>query len=333
MTTTRGRRVLDRMTGDADEIARFEDVESSEEVVGRIFYPHKISVTKPNGPFDGTMSTVHLGPIVMAELNYNIGLYLNCPHIDAYHLNMPVRGSVRSQSLGQEVLTEPGRAAIYRYGTGAVLQTVADTTFYFVALKIAGRALEGALAALLGRPVDARIDFAPEIDLRTGMGRQWWELLMSTRTSSAGNSLFRDPAVANPLGLSLLTGLLLASGHQFSESLHTPPPAVAPVAIRRAVAFIHEHLHEPITMATVAEHVGISTRSLHRGFVSHYETAPHEFLKSARLDRAHLDLVAADPDASRVADIANRWGFAHLGRFARDYRIAYGVSPSDTLRS
>jgi AraC-like DNA-binding protein len=32
-----------------------------------------------------------------------------------------------------------------------------------------------------------------------------------------------------------------------------------------------------------------------------------------------------------VADIAARWGSAHLGRFSATYRRAYGRTPSDRL--
>jgi AraC-like DNA-binding protein len=33
-----------------------------------------------------------------------------------------------------------------------------------------------------------------------------------------------------------------------------------------------------------------------------------------------------------VAEVAARWGFSHLGRFAAAYRKRYGESPSHTLR-
>jgi AraC-like DNA-binding protein len=34
-----------------------------------------------------------------------------------------------------------------------------------------------------------------------------------------------------------------------------------------------------------------------------------------------------------VADVAFRWGFGHLGRFAEKYRERYGELPSETLKS
>ena len=33
-----------------------------------------------------------------------------------------------------------------------------------------------------------------------------------------------------------------------------------------------------------------------------------------------------------LTDLALRWGFSHLGRFAQDYRRAFGEPPSRTLR-
>lgn len=47
----------------------------------------------------------------------------------------------------------------------------------------------------------------------------------------------------------------------------------------------------------------------------------------------HEDLTGGDPARRHtVAEVAYRWGFAHLGRFAHDYRARYGESPSTTSR-
>jgi AraC-like DNA-binding protein len=56
-------------------------------------------------------------------------------------------------------------------------------------------------------------------------------------------------------------------------------------------------------------------------------------LRDARLSAARQDLLDGDPtNGATVAEIARRWGFAHLGRFARAYRDAYGETPAQTLR-
>jgi transcriptional regulator GlxA family with amidase domain len=57
------------------------------------------------------------------------------------------------------------------------------------------------------------------------------------------------------------------------------------------------------------------------------------YLRRVRLARAHAGLRDADPGRHTVAEIAGRWGFTHLGRFAEAYRERYGRPPSETLRS
>ncbi|MDV6247997.1 helix-turn-helix transcriptional regulator [Rhodococcus opacus] len=60
---------------------------------------------------------------------------------------------------------------------------------------------------------------------------------------------------------------------------------------------------------------------------------PMAYLRQVRLARAHEDLATTDPAQGRsVRDIAYKWGFNHVPRFAAAYRERYGVLPSETLR-
>ncbi len=36
------------------------------------------------------------------------------------------------------------------------------------------------------------------------------------------------------------------------------------------------------------------------------------------------------PEGTTVTEVALRWGFYHLGRFAQEYRALFGQSPSQT---
>jgi AraC-like DNA-binding protein len=111
-----------------------------------------------------------------------------------------------------------------------------------------------------------------------------------------------------------------------------PPGGAAPAAVRRALDFIDEHAASDIDLTAIAEAAHVGPRALQRAFRRALDVTPLEHLRSVRLDRAHADLVAADPAVDTVAAIAQRWGFGHAGRFAKDYRERFRRSPSDTLR-
>ena len=72
----------------------------------------------------------------------------------------------------------------------------------------------------------------------------------------------------------------------------------------------------------------MSVRSLQDGFAVHVGLPPMAYLRDVRLVNAHRDLVDGH---GPVANVAHRWGFLHLGRFAADYRRKYGQTPSQTL--
>ncbi|WP_239080152.1 helix-turn-helix transcriptional regulator [Paractinoplanes brasiliensis] len=67
-------------------------------------------------------------------------------------------------------------------------------------------------------------------------------------------------------------------------------------------------------------------------FRRHLDTTPMAYLRRCRLDRAHRELLSADPtDGDTVGAIARRWGYLSSSHFAADYRAAYGRSPRQTL--
>ena len=107
--------------------------------------------------------------------------------------------------------------------------------------------------------------------------------------------------------------------------------AAYPAHLKKAEEFICGNLHRPVTRDRLAEVAGVSIRTLSRAFVKRFGQGPVEFLKQRRMDAAYRDLLGAAPDGASVTEIAVRYGFAHLGRFAVEYRKAFLESPSATL--
>lgn len=113
---------------------------------------------------------------------------------------------------------------------------------------------------------------------------------------------------------------------------HRLPGRTGPAALRRAMALLDAHAHEPVSMEDIAERAGVGVRALQAAFRRHRDQTPTAYLRQVRLSHAHRDLLAADPaDGATVAAVAARWGFGHPGRFAVAYRAVYGFPPGDTL--
>ena len=77
--------------------------------------------------------------------------------------------------------------------------------------------------------------------------------------------------------------------------------------------------------------VGIDVRTLSRVFQRRYGMGPMQFARARRLDAVNRTLLALDPSEATVTNVATRFGFFHLSRFAGDYRRAFHESPSETL--
>jgi AraC-like DNA-binding protein len=103
-------------------------------------------------------------------------------------------------------------------------------------------------------------------------------------------------------------------------------------AARRGRDYIDVHAAEPPTIESVCRAAGASWRVLNYAFREIFGVTPKQYLQATRLDGVRKELHGKGPSA-KIADIANHWGFWHMGQFARDYRRQFGELPSETLNS
>jgi AraC family transcriptional regulator, ethanolamine operon transcriptional activator len=95
---------------------------------------------------------------------------------------------------------------------------------------------------------------------------------------------------------------------------------------------IHSYLTHPMKVNEICGMLGVPERTLLRAFRTIRNTTPSRYVHVLRLQRVRRALSSASEGAS-VTRIAASFGFRELGRFAKDYKNAFGESPSDTLRS
>jgi AraC family ethanolamine operon transcriptional activator len=117
-----------------------------------------------------------------------------------------------------------------------------------------------------------------------------------------------------------------------SSQVASPPSSrMRDRAVRQAVEYIEENAQEPIYLRELCLITGASERTLRYGFLERYGVAPKSYLQAFRLNGVRRKLRRADPVSTKVIDIANHWGFWHMGKFAGDYRRLFGELPSETM--
>lgn len=103
-------------------------------------------------------------------------------------------------------------------------------------------------------------------------------------------------------------------------------------AVRSALVWLDEHHQLPFTVSDLCRQTGVSAPTLYRGFLEEFGIGPKRYLLIRRLSGVRDELRSAERK-TRITDIANRWGFWHMGQFAADYRQHFGELPSETLAS
>ncbi len=148
------------------------------------------------------------------------------------------------------------------------------------------------------------------------------DLLETNPSALGGSELLEEITFA--LAIDLALAIASADGPP-----HPAPSRFRDFALRRAVSIIGDHPKQPIAIRQLAEETGVGWTTLVQAFRDHFGVTPKAYLQAVRLNCVRRDLLEAELEL-RVADVANRWGFWHMGQFAADYKRLFGELPSET---
>lgn len=95
--------------------------------------------------------------------------------------------------------------------------------------------------------------------------------------------------------------------------------------VLRAMAYMRENLHLPLTLASIADEVSLSRYHFLRVFSQQTGETPHRYLTRLRVERACDELRRT---AKSMTQIASRCGFAGNSQLAKAFRREIGLSPS-----
>ncbi|MGF6860516.1 transcriptional regulator GlxA family with amidase domain [Rhodobacteraceae bacterium MBR-64] len=94
--------------------------------------------------------------------------------------------------------------------------------------------------------------------------------------------------------------------------------------LSQVIAVMEQNIEDPISPATLAADVGMSTRQLERLFRRYLSRSPKRYYMELRLSRARNLLIQTDMS---VINVALACGFASPSHFSKCYRACYQTTP------
>ncbi len=237
-----------------------------------------------------------------------------------------VRGQVHVQGSSGHWTVQPSSGVILPAAEQLRLDWEASAIQVLVKIPLAR--LKETYLAVFGQPAPKTLAFGPHLACDTVPGVGWSALLnhyCDQVDDPAAPAWHKRSQIAEQALLAHL--LCYYADHQ----THKVSRKIAPRHVRRAREFIESSLGESMSLPDIAQVAGVSARSLSRAYQEHYGISPMADVRALRLDRIHGELSQA-PAETNVSDVAFRWGWTHLGRFAAAYRERYGQAPNRTLR-
>lgn len=143
----------------------------------------------------------------------------------------------------------------------------------------------------------------------------------------------QQPAFQRLIEADFIPLLIQAIPPRGREQTMPPRPYRRADLVQQAEDFLLENLTQPINLASLCQALFVSKRTLFYGFDQVMGTSPMTYLKILRLQAIHHMLKTANPQTQTVSAIASEHGFYSMGHFARDYKILFGQTPRDTLKT
>jgi AraC-like DNA-binding protein len=211
------------------------------------------------------------------------------------------------------------------------LRATGDSTF--LVLHIDPTLVRGQMSSVSG---DEAADL-PKIPLNLSFtmsrGAAFWRRVASFwRALDSDTALHSSALTVDEAECALALDLVRAIASQATDCDSKTTGTIGAAGLRRAEEYLMANVDNAVCLADVCRETKVSVRTLSRSFASAHGLGPMGFLKQRRLEAANRALLAAGPGETHVTDVALRYGFSQMGRFAVEYRRTFREPPSQTLR-
>ncbi len=318
--------------GDAPGFVTADPYEAKVRTERMLGCPHRMMVLDRESPFQASVTYAELDGFGLMSSTYGPEVEISCtPPIPWVTVSFIAGGDVVFAHGSDAVLVNPSRAGVLSYDRSVSMRWAAGVGQLMLTIDRAR--IDTFLRRLLHEPVSEPLRFETALDVhQEGRGLVGAVATMRRALAGCGPDGPR-PALAAEIEHSVVSALLLGQRHNYTDAIFSAAALPSSRLVDRVVDFVESSLDAAFTVADLAAFAGVSERSLHAAFRRQLGVSPMAYVRRRRLDRAHDELLALEPNgASTVTEVALRHGFTHGGRFAAAYQARFGEPPSRTLR-
>lgn len=302
--------------------------------VAGVFKPHELSLAGRSNRLFGQLHHARCGNLSLNLLDYGSEVTIDPGRLERFFLlQAPVHGSAEIECGDRRFVSSPAAASFV--SPSLPLRMRWGDACPQVILRIERSAVERHCAQHFGEDCARPVEFDPALSLESQAGQCVVQMMsMLSAMMSVPEHPLRHPLAFEQFESTLINALVYGQSNSARSRMRQPAGSLAPYYVRRVEAYIRANLHEPLTIERLAEHAGVSASTLFAGFRSRHGQSPMAYVRQLRLERVRAELLETEAShGSTITDVATRWGFAHLGRFAVDYKRQFGESPSASLRA
>lgn len=219
------------------------------------------------------------------------------------------------------------------YPSGVDLLYHATANSRWVNLIVAEQVLQETALSVTGRPLDLPRQHSVSIRLPPRSSRS---LIQATDDAFDIGRAFENSGMSAELANGISRGLITAYVKALSSANLTrerEKSATNQRSFHLMLACERLAMSRELTdvdLDDIARRSGYSRRALELIFNQTVGMPPGRWFRNVRLNGALRDLLQPTPGCT-VSDVAIRWGFRHVARFAERYRESFGELPSRTL--
>jgi AraC-like DNA-binding protein len=320
--------------GDADSSLKLAANSSQtrlQEVLTNVIGAHRISPQDPLTDYHFDTDLLSTGNFNLVNVQWQGTFTLAQEAIaDRYIIYIILAGSLDQKIDLESFCCSLDTATII--SPGQKLESIASDTGAALLISIDLQSINTAVGKLLDRSLKQPVVFSSNIDLTDELGLSLKKLIQFLWETGAPRQLTDfSSLVLRKLEKALLYCLVEGLPSNYSEELRYQQDGALACHVRKAQAFIEDHLQNDINLGDIAASAGVCSRILQKAFAQHCGCSPMRFVTDARLQRIRQVLETATRDL-KIVDVMMNYGFTQSGKFAREYQQLFGEKPSETLK-